>query len=442
MQYPSRQSIGQYVQAIPYWCVIALLVYMPFHVFIAQSVSLLTGGLELWKVGKDVILAAVTLFTICLVFWKRQASRGFVWVLAFTAAYAALHLLEWLTHPDIYSRSAIIGTIYNVRVPCLAILGYGAVLLTPHKFAFSSIRKTVIIVSTIVVCLGLLQYVLPKDALAHVGYSVARGARPAFFIDDNPAFPRIMSTLRDPNSLGAYLLVPIGLLTGYVLERHARRMRLAIVLLVAHVAVVYLTFSRGAWLATALVMVGMVWWRYRGVWVRLLYKIWPIAVGLMFVFCVSMYSIRHTSFYQGVIIHATSQDSPTDLNSDGYHIAFARQGLVGIADKPLGHGPGTAGLASIQNPAGSFLTENYYIQIGYEVGIVGLALFIALNVWIYRRLAASPYELRGVLLTTCWAYVLINMLLHMWSNEAVAAQWWLLAGAAVALPAPIPQRRA
>ncbi len=413
---------------------------MPFHLFIAQSVSLATGGLEVWKVGKDIFLAFVTLFTICLVFWEKRASRGFLILFGLTVAYGLLHGLEWVTHPHIYDRSAVVGIIYNVRVPCFALLGYGAALLTPRKFAFSSLAKIVVGVSSMVVCLGLLQYFLPKDILTHLGYGADRGALPAFFIDDNPAFPRIMATLRDPNSLGAYLLLPMAVLIRYVLQPVARRRFAAAALLAAHAVALYLTFSRGAWLAAVCVTVMLVWWRYRGMTVWAARHGWAIVVALVFVFCISMYIIRNTTFYQGVIIHATSQDSPADRNSNGYHVEFARQGIMGIAAQPYGHGPGTAGLASIQDPAGSFLTENYFIQIGYEVGLIGLAVCIAIHAWLYGQIILSAHRLRGVLLVTFWGYVIMNMLFHMWSNEAVAAQWWLLAGAVAALPATAATR--
>jgi hypothetical protein len=442
MQQILRKVPAHLIDTVPYWGVVLLLVYLPFHVFLSQSLSVVTGGLELWKVGKDVILALLVMFTICLVFLRRRAGRAFIGLLAFTVVYGLLHILEWWLHPDIYGRSAIIGTIYNMRVPGFALLGLGAAILTPHKFAFSSLMRILIGVSSLVVFLGILQYLLPKDILSHVGYSIPRGVRPAFFIDDNPAFPRIMATLRDPNSLGAYLLVPIAVLTHAVLRMVGRHRIGVAVLLGAHLLAVYLTFSRGAWLATAFVVAGMVWWRYRHRSREILRRGWPIMVVFVFGFCIGLFAIRNTSFYQGVIIHATSQDSPTDLNSNGYHLAFARQGLLGITDDPLGHGPGTAGLASIQNPAGSFLTENYYLQIGYEVGVLGLLLFIGLNIWVYYRIGRSPPEWRSLLLMTFWAYVLINMLLHMWSNEAVTGQWWLLAGVAVAMSAQLSHQKA
>ncbi|MBX6334876.1 hypothetical protein IRY61_06100, partial [Candidatus Saccharibacteria bacterium] len=75
-----------------------------------------------------------------------------------------------------------------------------------------------------------------------------------------------------------------------------------------------------------------------------------------------------------------------------------------------------------------------YIQIGYEVGVIGLAIFIALNVFVYIRLWRQGNDLARVLCAGFWAYVLTNMLLHTWSNEAVAAQWWLLAGALLGKP--------
>jgi O-antigen ligase len=109
------------------------------------------------------------------------------------------------------------------------------------------------------------------------------------------------------------------------------------------------------------------------------------------------------------------------------------QGAVGVVDQPFGHGPGTAGLASIQNPGGGQLTENYYLQIAYEIGLLGLFIFIALNFVVYYQLLQRKDWLGMSLLAAFWGYVLMNMLLHTWSNEAVAAQWWLLAGAAIAL---------
>ena len=403
---------------------------MPLHIFASQSLSLLTGGLEVWKVAKDVLLVIAVVFTICLVWKQGKSAKWFWWLVGLTSAYAVLHLLVWAAHPHLYQTSALLGTTYNVRVPCYAILGAGAALLNPGKFTFRSIMTVVLGISTVVATLGVLQYFLPGDLLTHVGYSVARGARPNFFIDNNPAFPRVMSTLRDPNSLGAYLLLPLGALATVWL-RCKQSMRRALVLLVClmHLAALYLTFSRSAW-AGAVVTLGLaVWWHYSSQFVRVLRKWWPVVALAIVLLAIGLYSQRHA----GIISHTTTAQVG-QYDSNEFHWIYVKRGIAGIWHQPFGHGPGTAGLASIQNPAGGLLTENYYVQIGYEVGVLGLALFVGLNAWLYMRVWRRHDAWTPVLLASFWAYVLMNMLLHTWSNEAVAAQWWLLAGVALALP--------
>lgn len=411
-----------------YYAFWTLLIYMPFHIFLSQWLSTYTGGLEVWKIGKDVALFAATLFTICLVFWQGKGTKQLTWLLGFTGLYGALHLVLWAFNPDIYDRSAVLGTIYNMRLPLFLLLGYGAALLNPTKFVFSSLIKVVVVLGTVVAVLGILQYFLPTDLLTHFGYSLDRGVRPAFFIDDHPDLPRIMSTLREPNALGAFLLVPIGALTALSIATHQRSKQLLLGgLLGLQLLAVFLTFSRSAWLAAALVVACTVAWQFRlGIW-TIIRRWWPALAIAGCLLLVVGYTQRHSQFVESYITHATP-DETNDLDSNDYHWLFIKQGVEGIVDQPLGHGPGTAGLASIQNPAGSFLTENYFVQIGYELGLLGLALFAGLNVWVYRHLLRHKNQLTLVLLTTFWGYVLTNMLLHTWANEAVAAQWWLLAG--------------
>jgi hypothetical protein len=249
----------------PYYGVVALLVYMPFHIFLSQWLSALTGGLEVWKVAKDGFIALLGLFTICLVWRRGKGTRLFWWVALAGALYGVLHLAVWAANPSISTESAALGTIYNARLPALLIIGYGAALLTPHKFVFSSITKLLVGISTVVVVAGVAQYFLPSDFLTHFGYSLERGARPAFFIDDHPELPRIMSTLREPNALGAYLLVPITLLTYRLVRSPASRKRQSVLagILAIHLLALALTQSRSAWIAALVVMTLIGGWLYR-----------------------------------------------------------------------------------------------------------------------------------------------------------------------------------
>lgn len=416
----------QRAKQIPFYFCLALLVYMPLHVFLSQSLSLFTGGLEFWKIAKDIVLAAMTVFAVCLVWGLGKATKLWYWLLGIALAYGFLHLGLWAAHSDVYRDSAILGLTFNMRLPALLMLGYSAALLKPD-FSRSSLIKVLLIVSTVIAGLGILQYFLPKDILTHAGYGLDRGVRAAFFIDDNPAYPRIMSTLRDPNSLAAFLLLPItylALLLGRM--REARyRWWIGGALLIQGAALL-LTFARSAWigLALSLLLAGM--WQYRQKVVQFILRFWLVLAVIIIALGLGIYSQRQTTFYQQYVVHSSNDD---DLDSNDYHRIFLQRGLEGINAQPLGHGPGTAGLASIQDPKGSFLTENYYVQIGYELGVVGLLVFLLLNALVYWRLLPQRRQLLVVaLLASFWGYIVMNTLLHTWSNEAVVTQWWLVAG--------------
>lgn len=387
----------------------------------------------MWKAAKDVLLAVVTLFVFCLVWGMGRATKLFWVVSGLTVLYAVLHLAVWAAHPDIYKPSAILGLTYNLRLPCFVILGYGATLLWPDISRRTTVIKVVLAISGVVALLGVLQYFLPKDILTHFGYSVARGVKPNFFIDDNSAFPRVMSTLRDPNSLGAYLIVPLTLTSLLLLEAKKRAKRLLLagslaILLLAE----WLTYSRSALAASLLAIALVTWWHYRAWVAQTLHRFWPLVIALVLLMGVAGYSQRHNQSISGVVTHTTNKQTG-QYDSNQLHIIFVKRGLHGIAQNPWGHGPGTAGLASIQNPKGSFLTENYYVQVGYEVGVLGLLVFVTLNLVVWTQLWRQRNNtLASVLLATGVAYVVMNMLLHTWSNEAVACQWWLLAGMSLA----------
>jgi hypothetical protein len=423
----------QILKRIPYFGSLILLAYMPFHIFLAQSLSLITGGLEEWKIGKDVFLLGLSVFTICLVFLQGRATRFFKLLVGLTTAYGLLHLGLWAVHHDLYQRTAMLGTIYNVRLLLFAILGAGAALL--YKFALSSVTRLVLLVSTLVAGLGILQYFLPGDLLTHVGYSLERGVRATFYIDDNPLFPRVMSTLREPNALGAYLILPATMLSLLVFRlKDINKRYIAGGAFGLHLIAIFLTQSRSAWLALLVALALAFFWQHKTWFTIFIKRFWYVWAVLAVVLVSGTALLRNTSFFQSYIIHGNQAEKAQDLDSNDYHALLIKQGLEGVRQQPIGHGPGTAGIVSIQNPGGGQLTENYYIQLAYEVGIAGAALFIGLNVWLYIRLWRRKDYLGAAMCASFWAYVVTNMLLHTWSNEAVAAQWWILAGMLAAVP--------
>ncbi len=377
------------------------------------------------------------MFTICLVWGKRKGSKEFNLLVFLSSGYVLLHFVLWAFHSSLSCDSALLGIIYNGRVLGFLILGLGAgLLLRPQKVNFVLVTRIILGVSTVVALFGVAQYFLPKDLMEHFGYSTARGVKPTFFIDDNQLFPRIMSTLRDPNSLGAYLIVPLTALACLFLKaRNTARYCLYGGLMLLHGLAIYLTFSRSAWIGAVLALGFLLWWQTRGILLSLLRRWWPVAACLAVLAVGGLFSLRNT----GVISH-TTKAQVGEYSSNEYHWNYIKAGALGIWHNPLGHGPGTAGLASIKNQQGGLLTENYYLQVGYEVGVAGLLLFVAVNVLVCIYIWRCKNMWTPVLLASFLGYVFINILLHSWSNEAVAAQWWILAGLTLSTLRPHAKR--
>ncbi len=418
------------VRKAPYWIVIALLVYMPFHIFLAQSLSLLTGGLEIWKVAKDALLFLAVILSLILVWWTGayQKQRYYIWFLGLTIAYCLAHLLIWGLNSGINTNGAILGTVYNCRLLGYGLLAWSAVLVYPGKIEVQRVAKIIVVISSIVCALGILQYLLPKDILTHVGYSLERGVKPAFFIDDKTDLPRIMSTLRDPNSLGAYLILPITMLSLAWARMPKKRMLLSGVLLL-HAWALFLTFSRSAWLGVALSVFLVLLWNYRSEATKFAKKYWPLLAAGLTVMILGVFLLRDQYVVQNVVFHADESTKLSDPNE--LRVSFFQKSVDTIADNPLGHGPGTAGIVSIRTEK-VVLTENYFLQIAYEIGVAGLAMLVGILAFVIKLLLDIKNNYAKVLVASFAGITVSAMLLHTWTNEAVAATWWLLTGMVLA----------
>jgi len=415
-----------------------LIVYMPLHVLIAQSTSLVTGGLEVWKAAKDVLI--VVLVPLLLFLSYRRGlfqNKTFRWLMILGGLYTLLHGLFVVFDRGDDTYSAIVGSVYNTRLLGYLLLGYLVGSARQGKRYLQYLLTATVLIASLVALFGVAQYFLPSDLLTHVGYSLERGVKPLFFIDDKPDLPRVMSTLKDPNSLGAYLILPI-LLTGYafmkksinisVFARPFRREMLGGMLGVQILALL-LTFSRGALLGL-LISTVILLCIVKGKQILTLSKqFWYIPVVSIIILVSLFVTFQNSYFVQNVIFHADESTVLEDPNE--LRITFLRQTTEKVAEEPLGYGPGSAGLVAISNPKGGVLTENYYLQIAYEVGWLGLALFVAILSIIGYQLSIMSRKstVATILLSALAGYLFYSLLIHLWSNEALALQWWLITGA-------------
>ena len=412
---------------------VGLLAYAPLHIFISTVIGANLGGLNLLKVLKDI----VALFGFCLMLGISVRRDWFIrWLkqplVLLIMAYGLLTVLLALVRPT-DQGAEVLGVTYNLRFLIFFLYGWLLIQWLPAKELIKTSVKAVLWSAVIVVAFGLIQYwFLPNDALTHLGFTKANGVFPAFFIDDKPNLERVMSTVRDPNSLGSYLII-ISTLLAASLARAKKDQRLFWAgLLVATGLCLFLTFSRSALLGLVLslgVLAILLGKDKITVTKKQLQQLVVACLCVLLVLIGGVYAARNTYTVQNVIFHAdqsTKQEDPNQLR-----VRFLKESLRSIANHPLGTGPGTAGLASIKNNVqGTVLNENYYLQVASEVGVLGLLCFVTVLVTLAVQLLkiSGTNSLAVAVLASLAGLMLTNMLVHIWSNEAVAYTWWGLAG--------------
>ncbi len=423
-----------------------LLAYMPFHILLSTWIGTSFGVLTAAKVAKEGILVIGFMATLAASvrqpWFPGLLKSRLTWLIV---AYTGIHVLLALVRST-DQDAEILGLVYNTRF--LMFFVYGALLARlydGHSLMRQALR-TVFLASLVVFVFGVVQYtLLPDNALARLGYARSNGVLPAFFIDDKPDLERVMSTLRDPNSLGSFVIVISSIaLAFFIRDRRPPVRKIMTGLLITGLLCLWFTFSRSAWLgfvvAAAVVAAASSRNKLTSINIR---RYLPVAAAALLIISGFMLVFRNTYLVRNVLFHAdesTVLESPNELR-----IRFWQESVGDIARKPLGHGPGTAGLASIRNEKqGTVLNENYYLQIGYELGIAGLALFVALLVAVgYRLLKISGANILALGLVAGLAgLVVTNFLVHIWSNEAVAYTWWGLAGLTVYYSVGTPKRTA
>lgn len=237
-------------QRISLYMFYGLLAYMPLHILFSTWFGTSFGILEVARVAKEGFLLVGAGIALILGVRRgvvRELLRDkLTWLItAFVVLNVALVL--WRpTDPD----AELLGLAYNVRFLIYFVWALLLVRLQSSKNLLAPAVRIALAVGVIVVAFGLFQYLLlPNDALRHLGYERANGVLPAFFIDDKPDLERIMSTVRDPNSLGSYLLIIFGFAAVRALAVRYERKKIyySSFALLSLLAILW-TFSRAAWI--------------------------------------------------------------------------------------------------------------------------------------------------------------------------------------------------
>jgi O-antigen ligase len=130
----------------------------------------------------------------------------------------------------------------------------------------------------------------------------------------------------------------------------------------------------------------------------------------------------------------SSEAADTTSESTGNHIDSLRAAVDSLSSDPMGRGLGTQpGVGDRFRVQTKLTSEDAYLQVGNELGIVAMILFIAMVLLTLRRLkdatARAPSSpLTSAVRSAAVGYAIGGLFLHVWIYLPVSITLWSLAG--------------
>ncbi len=446
--------------------VLVLLTLLPFHAFLVTVLTKMIVGpghapLPLLAVWKEVLLAVILIIACIEIFKKRSFRLDILDGLILLLSAVALFLFV--------SKHQSLGTFaLGFKYDLFPLLAFLVLRRVDWSDRFQkTLVKILIAVGCIVAAYGIIAEFLPLRFFVWLGYSdlhslyVANGPLAAFQDLEGGMLRRAQSFMSGPNQLGLWLLIPLGILLGgksNAEANSAKRIAVSILLLIALV----LTFSRAAWIAAAVMMIV--------VFVRATSALHCRKLCIAVLGFFACFAIAVALMFPAVVFR---------LQSSSDHIRKPVEAIRMMMANPLGLGLGTAGPASnrfsdtcVQLPSGSdwswakdrqdlcvfvdsvqvqplghacscpLLTENWYLQIGVELGWIGLILSLMLPMLVLRQLIIENGKLKINERLSIFNFQFLIFLglsiaalfLHAFEDSAVAYTVWVLLAPVLSLP--------
>lgn len=411
------------------WLIAGILALLPFSALLSTWAGSNFGLLDVWRVWKEILFLLMLPPAAWLV-WRSSTLKKWLvnsWITRLFAVYIFLHLVlgTWAyANHEVNKTALVYSLIVNLRFIGFFILCF--IVATYSDFLRRHWRKILLLPGGVVIVFGLMQkFLLPYDFLRHFGYGSS--TIPAYqAVDANLDYRRIQSTLRGANPLGAYLILVIPALG--VGAKKSKVLRVGVTL--TGLLVLLFSYSRSAWLGLVAAVAAL-----RAMTLKTFsigYKTMLIVIALFILVGGGIYLTNKSEEAQNVLFH-TSDDSPSLSSSNADRLASLEAGAKNIINQPLGRGPGTAGPASFRNDQPPRIAENYFLQIGQEVGVIGVLIFIAINTLLLKQLwARRNDQLAKILLASLIGLTFVNLVSHAWTDDTLAYLWWGLAGVALA----------
>lgn len=413
------------------YLVAVILVLLPFHALFTTWAGSNFGYLDVFRLWKELLMIPLALIALWLVHlnkaFQQQLARS--WLLRLIGLYTLLFVgfgLFAVATDRATSEAVLYSWIINLRFIWWFVIVW--IIARADPLITQQWPWLLFVPASIVAFFGILQrFLLPTDFLQHFGYGP--DTIPATqTIDGKETYQRIQSTLRGANPFGAYLLFVITAVIGSL-----RRMPWLIGLAALASVALFFTYSRSAWigLVVSLAVLGFLQLSSkRGRQIMILSLVLAVVLGVA-----GIWQFQHNDALQNAVFHSDENSQSSQSSNEARSTALVTA-TKDIMAEPLGGGPGTAGPASARNAQPARISENYFLQIGQEVGVLGIVLLLGIlfgtirHLWQRRR-----YVLARVLLASLAGITVINLMSHAWTDDTLSLLWWGFAGAVMSLPA-------
>jgi hypothetical protein len=416
------------VQAI----ILVILVLLPFHEFLTTWLASNFGHINLFRIWKEVVLVIISPIVIYLALINKRLrhwllrDKVVLLILLFSLIELIIGIVGYHLH-HVNGSALEAGLIIDLRFFLIFVF---TLVITNYSDFFKRYWRQILIYPAILVILfGISQLFLPLNFLSHFGYGPH--TIPAFqTVDQQRRFHRIQSTLRGANPLGAYLTVIIPIFIFFSTKRRLIRI---ISTLLGLVAIVF-TYSRSAYVGL-IITIGVVLYylKFDGTKLKKDVKqaLYFIFIGIVLLILALSIALRNNTTFDNIFLH-TSKNSHSHSTSNSVRFSDLRVNSENFIKHPLGQGVGIAGPASVHNNHPAMFAENFYIQIGQEAGVLGLIVFLSINIIVgYRLYLRRDDPLSLLLFASLIGLSLINMLSHAWADDTLSLLWWAFAGVAL-----------
>jgi len=415
-----------------------IIALVPFFGFITVWPASIFGHYTLIRLWPEYLVLIIGLSTIVLAFTERKVAKDIllnklVWLISIYVLLDFVMALIATLDKNVSSKALAYGLLDDLRFFVFFLVCWFAAGF--YKLVDKTWHKLILIPALIVIIFGLAQmFVLPINFLSHFGYSL-KTIPPYETINSNKHYIRIASTLRGANPLGAYLVIPITVIVASIIYQPKKWLLAKIVLLLAAIVVLYGSYSRAAWIGSILAVLVLLACRINFKQFLLKHKTITLSVLIALILLVvgGGLALKHNHQFQNIVFH-TQTNSKAPVSSDQAHLTALVDGAKALIQQPLGKGPGSSGPASFYNHDFQVrVPEDYYLEVGEESGVLGLVLFMLINIclgyelWLRRQ---SPLAL--VLLAALVGLAFVNLLSLAWTDDTLSFLYWGLAGLAMA----------